>query len=149
MCGIAGIAGGAPPDTALLERMAVAMAHRGPDDQGTWSGSACGLAFRRLAIIDLDGRSSQPMTLGPLSLVFNGEVYDFLERRAELEAIGHAFRTEGDAEVLLHAWREWGEGTLDRINAMCAFAVWDDERQSLTLASDPFGEKPLFWRRGG
>ena len=149
MCGIGGIVGGGPPDPAVLERMAASMAHRGPDAQGTWRDERCGLAFRRLAILDLDERSNQPMHLGPLHLAYNGEVYDFVERRAELERLGHAFHTTGDTEVLLHAWQQWGEGALDRINAMCAFAVWDDRTATLTLAVDPFGEKPLYWRRDG
>jgi asparagine synthase (glutamine-hydrolysing) len=149
MCGIAGIAGGSPPDPSVLERMAAAMAARGPDGQATWAAERCGLAFRRLAIIDLDERAMQPMHLGPLHLVFNGEVYDYRERRAELQALGHQFHTEGDAEVLLHAWQEWGEGALDRINAMFALAVYDERDDSLTLAVDPFGEKPLLYVDAG
>jgi asparagine synthase (glutamine-hydrolysing) len=149
MCGIAGIAGAPAPDPDVLERMAAAMAARGPDGQGTWAGDGCGLAFRRLAIIDLAERAMQPMHLGPLHLVFNGEVYDYRERRAELEQLGHVFVTESDTEVLLHAWQEWGERALDRINAMAAFAVWDERDRSLTLAVDPFGEKPLLYVRDG
>jgi len=145
MCGIAGIAGLPAPEPGVLERMAAAMASRGPDGQDTWSGDGCGLAFRRLAIIDLTERAMQPMRLGPLRLVFNGEVYDYRERRAELEALGHTFVTESDTEVLLHAWLEWGGGALDRINAMFAFAVYDERDRSLTLAVDPFGEKPLLY----
>src|SRR3954470_1291216 len=145
MCGIAGIVGAPAPDPAVLERMAAAMAARGPDGQGTWIGDGCGLAFRRLAIIDLADRAMQPMHLGPLHLVFNGEVYDYRERREELRALGHAFVTESDTEVLLHAWQEWGEGALDRINAMFALAVFDERDDSVTLAVDPFGEKPLLY----
>jgi asparagine synthase (glutamine-hydrolysing) len=144
MCGIAGIVGAGRPCSETLERMAGAMAHRGPDGEGTWSDSECGLAFRRLAIIDLDPRSNQPMHFQHWHLVFNGEIYNYVELRAELRRQGHRFVTEGDAEVLLHAWAEWGEAALDRLNGMFAFAVWDDEDQSLTLATDPFGEKPLF-----
>jgi asparagine synthase (glutamine-hydrolysing) len=131
--------------------MAQAMAHRGPDDQHTWSDGVCGLSFRRLAIIDIDPRSSQPQSLGPLRLIFNGEIYNYRELRDELQTLGHSFTTEGDAEVLLHAWSQWGEGALDRVNAMFALAVWDEEERSLTLASDPFGEKPLYYveRDGG
>src|SRR3954454_16297169 len=146
MCGIAGIVGGGPPDNGALERMAAAMAHRGPDGQDTWSDGRCGLAFRRLAIIDLDRRSMQPMHLDGLHLVFNGEIYNYRELRSELEGLGHSFVTEGDTEVLLHAWQQWGEGALDRLNAMFAFAVWDERERTLTLASDPFGEKPLYLR---
>ncbi len=129
--------------------MAAAMAHRGPDGEGVWHDGTAGLAFRRLAIIDLDARSDQPLHLGPWHLVFNGEIYDYRERRAELERLGHRFVTEGDGEVLLHAWAEWEEGTLDRVNGMFAFAVWHDERRELNLCADPFGEKPVFWCRDG
>jgi asparagine synthase (glutamine-hydrolysing) len=149
MCGIAGMVGGGSPERATLERMALAVAHRGPDGQACWQDERCGLAFRRLAIIDLDERSMQPMRLGDLHLVFNGEIYDYRERREELRALGHEFHTEGDAEVLLHAWAQWGEGALDRVNGMFAFAVWDAAAGSLTLAVDPFGEKPLLYARDG
>jgi len=125
--------------------MAGAMAHRGPDGEGFWEDTVAGLAFRRLAIIDLDARSDQPLHLGPWHLVFNGEIYDYRERRIELERLGHEFVTEGDGEVLLHAWDEWGEQALERINGMFAFAVWHDERRELTVCTDPFGEKPVFW----
>ena len=148
MCGIAGTVGGAPPDAALLEGMAATMVHRGPDGQGVWSDGTVGLAFRRLAIIDLDERSNQPLHLGMLHLVFNGEIYNYRELRDELRGLGHRFETEGDGEVLLHAWAQWEEGALDRLNGMFAFAVWDDERRRLTLATDPFAEKPLFFHAG-
>jgi asparagine synthase (glutamine-hydrolysing) len=146
MCGIAGSAGHAP-DPEALAAMAECMVARGPDGQGTWHDDDVGLAFRRLAIIDLDDRSNQPMHLGPLHLVFNGEIYNYLELRAELRNRGHAFETEGDAEVLLHAWAEWDEHALDRLNGMFAFAIWDDRARRLTLARDPFGEKPLYYVR--
>jgi asparagine synthase (glutamine-hydrolysing) len=149
MCGIAGIVGGAPPDTETLERMARELAHRGPDGQQCWRDDRCGLAFRRLAIIDLDERSMQPMHLGDLHLAFNGEIYNYRELRDELRGLGHDFRTEGDTEVLLHAWAQWGERALDRVNGMFAFAMWDGARRSLTLAVDPFGEKPLLYARDG
>jgi asparagine synthase (glutamine-hydrolysing) len=150
MCGIAGIAGGAPPEPAVLERMAAAMAHRGPDGQGTWRSDGVGFAFRRLAIIDLQERSNQPMHFERWHIVFNGEIYNYLELREELRGLGHRFATEGDAEVLLHAWAQWGEDALDRLNGMFAFAVWDDAQRRLTLARDPFGEKPLYYcHRGG
>jgi asparagine synthase (glutamine-hydrolysing) len=146
MCGIGGIVGGIrPADGDALARMAATMAHRGPDGEGTWSDATAGLAFRRLAIIDLDPRSDQPLHLGPLHLAFNGEIYNYRELRDELRGLGHAFVTEGDGEVLLHAWAQWGERALDRLNGMFAFAVWDDAARALTLASDRFGEKPLHW----
>jgi len=149
MCGIAGIAGGSPPEAALLERMAATMVHRGPDGRGIWNDETVGLAFRRLAIIDLHERSSQPMLFERWHLVFNGEIYNYRELRQELVALGHHFATEGDTEVLLHAWAQWGEQALERINGMYAFAVWDDAERCLTLARDLFGEKPLYYRHVG
>jgi asparagine synthase (glutamine-hydrolysing) len=145
MCGIAGIVGAPTPERAVLVGMARAMAHRGPDDQGIWSDDSVGFAFRRLAVIDLDPRSNQPLHFAGLHLTFNGEIYNYRELRRELEGLGHGFVTEGDGEVLLHAWREWEAGALDRLNGMFALAVWDEHAQSLTLASDPFGEKPLYY----
>jgi asparagine synthase (glutamine-hydrolysing) len=149
MCGIAGLAGRGAPDVPALERMAIAMTHRGPDDQGVWHDGEVGLAFRRLAIIDLDERSNQPLHFGPLHLVFNGEIYNYVELREVLRHLGHHFVTEGDTEVLLHAWAEWGEHALGRLNGMFAFAVWDDLNQSLALVTDRFAEKPLFFRDVG
>jgi asparagine synthase (glutamine-hydrolysing) len=146
MCGIAGSAGGRP-DVHVLQRMAATMANRGPDGEGIWADEEVGFAFRRLAIIDLHERSNQPMHLGPLHLVFNGEIYNYRELRDELRGLGHTFETEGDAEVLLHAFAEWGEEALDRLNGMFALAVWDDAERRLTLAADPFGEKPLYYAR--
>ena len=109
-----------------------------------------GLAFRRLAIIDLDERSNQPLHLGPWHLVFNGEIYNYRELREELRELGHTFVTEGDGEVLLHAWDEWGERALDRVNGMFAFAIWHDERRDAARsAADPFGEKPALLGRDG
>jgi asparagine synthase (glutamine-hydrolysing) len=145
MCGIAGTTGGPPPDERLLESMAETMWRRGPDGQGVWRDEVAGLAVRRLAIIDLHERSNQPLHLGPLHLVFNGEIYNYKELREELRGRGHAFETEGDTEVLLHAWDEWGEGALDRVNGMFAFAIWNDRERTLVIATDPFGEKPLYY----
>jgi asparagine synthase (glutamine-hydrolysing) len=149
VCGIAGVAG-ERASHAALKGMADAMWQRGPDGEGVWSGEGVGLAQRRLAIIDLHERANQPMHLERWHLVFNGEIYNYREVRAELEGLGHSFRTEGDTEVLLHAWAEWGRGALDRINGMFGFAVWDEDKRMLTLACDPFGEKPLFyWEKEG
>jgi asparagine synthase (glutamine-hydrolysing) len=125
--------------------MSETMRNRGPDGDGLWIGGESGLAFRRLSIIDLHERSNQPMHLEGRHLVFNGEIYNYIELREQLASLGHRFETEGDAEVLLHAWVEWGEDTLERLNGMFAFAVWNEAESSLTLASDPFGEKPLYW----
>ena len=148
MCGIGGTVG-RRPDPALLERMAETMFKRGPDGRGVWTDERAGLAATRLAIIDLHERSNQPLHLGPLHLVFNGEVYNYRELKEELAGLGHRFETEGDAEVLLHSWAEWGEVALERFNGMFAFAIWDAEEGALTLACDPFGEKPLYFTRAG
>lgn len=148
MCGIAGIVG-VRVDDGLLTVMTLRMAHRGPDSQGVWCDHHAGLAIRRLAIIDLEHRSDQPFHLGPWHLVFNGEIYNYRELRAELLSLGHTFVTEGDGEVLLHAWAEWEDGALDRVNGMFAVAIWHDERKELVCARDPFGEKPLYWARVG
>jgi asparagine synthase (glutamine-hydrolysing) len=129
--------------------MAATMHKRGPDGQGIWHDETVGFACRRLAIIDLHERSDQPLHLGPLHLIFNGEIYNYRELREELRELGHAFVTEGDGEVLLHAWAEWREGALDRVNGMFALAIWDDSERRLVLASDPFGEKPLYYARLG
>jgi asparagine synthase (glutamine-hydrolysing) len=149
VCGIAGIVGAGRPEVQTLERMAGAMVHRGPDGQGVWREEEVGFAFRRLAIIDLDERSNQPMHLGDLHVVFNGEIYNYVELRKQLRGLGHSFQTEGDGEVLLHAWKQWGEGALDRLNGMYAFALWDGKRRRLTMAVDPFAEKPLMYRTDG
>ena len=149
MCGIAGIVGEPAPDEHVLGRMARAMVHRGPDDEGLWTDGVAGLAFRRLAVIDLDPRSNQPLHHDGLHLAFNGEIYNYRELRAELQSLGHAFVTEGDGEVLLRAWRHWGDAALERLNGMFAVAVWDERQSTLTLACDPFGEKPLYWWRDG
>ena len=126
------------------------MWQRGPDGEGVWSGEGVGLAQRRLAIIDLHERANQPMHLERWHLVFNGEIYNYREVRVELEGLGHTFRTEGDTEVLLHAWAEWQQGALERVNGMFGFAIWDELERKLTLACDPFGEKPLFyWENDG
>jgi asparagine synthase (glutamine-hydrolysing) len=145
MCGIAGVVGVLAPQPALLERMGQRMVHRGPDSQGIWSDMHAGLVIRRLAIIDLDERSNQPLHHGPWHLVFNGEIYNYRELRVELMGLGHEFLTEGDGEVLLHAWVQWREGALERLNGMFAVAIWNDEEQELVCVRDPFGEKPLLW----
>ena len=145
MCGIAGLTGSGAADVAALERMAGAMIHRGPDGQGIWHDAEIGLAFRRLAIIDLHERSNQPLHFDHLHVVFNGEIYNYVELRDDLRRLGHRFVTEGDAEVLLHAWAQWGEQALSRLNGMFAIAIWDAAGRRLTLATDRFAEKPLFF----
>lgn len=145
MCGIAGIVSGRagqPVDAAALDRITDALVHRGPDGRGTWTAAGVGLGHRRLAIIDVAG-SPQPMTAGPLTIVFNGEIYNFGALRSELTERGHRFRTAGDTEVLLAAWAEWGTGACDRLDGMFAFAIHDERDGSVTLVRDRFGVKPL------
>jgi len=148
MCGIAGIfhCGTIKPvDPQRVERMCDALVHRGPDDSGVWTAPGVGLGFRRLAIIDLAG-SPQPMPSadGRAVLVFNGEIYNFRELRRELQALGASFRTDGDGEVILAAWQQWGVDCLRRLHGMFAFAIYDAEARTMFLARDRLGVKPLF-----
>ena len=150
MCGIVGIAS----TTSLSQRawLAIgrdAMSHRGPDDAGEWwsADGRVGLAQRRLSIIDLSAAGHQPMhdESGTLSIVFNGEIYNFADLRAELIVKGHGFRSKSDSEVILAAYRQWGTACLDHFNGMFAFALFDAREQTVFLARDRAGEKPLFY----
>ena len=148
MCGIAGIfhlSTPKPVDPLRVERMCDALVHRGPDGSGVWTAPGVGLGHRRLSIIDLEG-SPQPMHSadGRAVIVFNGEIYNFVELRRELENAGEQFRTEGDTEVILAAWRRWGPRCLERLHGMFAFALYDLERRELFLARDRLGVKPLY-----
>lgn len=149
MCGIAGIfnLNGEPASPVLLRKMTDAIAHRGPDGEGFYTDSFIGLGHRRLAIIDLTPSAHQPMATNSNQYVitYNGEVYNFLELRAELEALGHQFRSKSDTEVVLYAYKEWGEKCLDKFNGHFAFAIWDKTRQELFLARDRYGVKPLYY----
>ncbi|HYI49439.1 MAG TPA: XrtA/PEP-CTERM system amidotransferase [Allosphingosinicella sp.] len=149
MCGIAGIFHPdvpKPVDPARVGAMADALAHRGPDGSGVWTAPGVGLGHRRLSIIDLSDAAAQPM-LSPdrrEALSYNGEIYNFREVRAELESKGFTFRTESDTEVILAAWRQWGPDCLAKLNGMFAFALYDSKDDSLFLARDRLGVKPLF-----
>ncbi|HVN50471.1 MAG TPA: hypothetical protein VMT43_03515, partial [Acidimicrobiales bacterium] len=146
MCGIAGAVGlGAPPDEELVGHVLGSLAHRGPGSAGHRYHGGCWLGFRRLPILDLSARADQPMVDedSGVALVYNGEIYNYLELRAELEGKGHRFRTTGDTEVLLHAYVEWGAEAFERCNGMWAVAVDDPRHEGLLLARDRFGEKPL------
>jgi asparagine synthase (glutamine-hydrolysing) len=149
MCGVAGVLNldGAPVSPVVLRRMMNAIAHRGPDGEGSWIEGAIGLGHRRLAIIDLTAAGHQPMQTagGRYVLSYNGEIYNFRELRVELQAKGYRFRSRTDTEVLLYALSEWGSGALDRLNGMFAFALWDRVEKRLTLARDRYGIKPLYY----
>lgn len=154
MCGLVGIVS----KTFVVYRtwLAVgrdALAHRGPDDAGEWwsEDGRVGLAHRRLAIIDLSPAGHQPMhdATGALSIVFNGEIYNFAELRVELSAKWHVFRSHSDTEVILAAYREWGADCLSRLNGIFAFALYDARQQTVFLARDRAGEKPLFYHHAG
>ncbi|MGN6620128.1 MAG: asparagine synthetase B, partial [Sphingomonas sp.] len=126
MCGIAGLfypATRKPVDPARIRAMTDVLAHRGPDGSGVWTAPGVGFGHRRLSIIDLGG-GAQPMlsTDESITVTYNGEIYNFQEVRAELEAKGAVFRTDSDTEVLLHGWQAWGPAMLDRLNGMFAFA---------------------------
>lgn len=145
MCGIAGYTGRLAE--GVLERMAQAIAHRGPDAVGYHHDGMVHLAHRRLSVVDL-AQGGQPMHTadGRLTVVFNGEIYNQTELRAELTACGHRFRTDhSDTEVLLHGWREWGQALPERLNGMWAFCIHDREAGTLFLSRDRFGKKPLFY----
>lgn len=149
MCGIAGLfypGTPKPVDPARIAAMADALAHRGPDGSGVWTAAGVGLGHRRLSIIDVAG-SPQPMASadGALTVTYNGEIYNFAELRAELQARGAHFVTAGDTEVLLHGWAAWGPAMLDRLNGMFAFALHDARANTLFLARDRLGVKPLHY----
>ena len=146
MCGIAGKAGAAPVAEAEILRMCNAIAHRGPDDWGTFVDGGTGLGMRRLSIVDLAG-GHQPMSNedGSVVVVFNGEIYNFPSLHDEIVAKGHRFKTRCDTEALVHLYEEYGEGMVARLRGMFAFAIWDRTRRRLLLARDHFGQKPLFY----
>jgi asparagine synthase (glutamine-hydrolysing) len=151
MCGICGelqFNDGPARDEATVAHLSALMARRGPDDAGQWhDGARAWLAFRRLAILDLSPAGHQPMVTpdGRYALVFNGEVYNFRQLRAELEQVGVAFRSSGDTEVVLQALARWGTVALDRLNGMFALALYDRHERALLLARDHAGIKPLYY----
>lgn len=150
MCGIAGAVGPAAA-VAEVQDMVGRLAHRGPDAGAVQSMGGCVLGHRRLAIVDLSEAANQPMTTGDgqLALVANGEIYNYLDLRRDLEAKGHVFRSSSDNEVLLHGWRAWGPALFPRINGMFACALWDGPSGNLILARDRMGIKPLYFREAG
>src|SRR5579884_1979699 len=152
MCGIAGFyePNGGPVDAALLDRMSAVIKHRGPDGCGQYASAGIGLAHRRLSIIDLAG-GSQPMSNedGTVQVIFNGEIYNFVELRELLQRSGHIFKTRSDTEVIVHAYESWGPDCVSRFNGMFAFALWDEKLQQLLLARDHLGIKPLYYAWAG
>jgi asparagine synthase (glutamine-hydrolysing) len=149
MCGIAGVVHRrdhlAPPEWNMLHAMAGALRHRGPDEFGIYRDHHAGLAHARLSIIDL-ATGQQPLANedNTLWIVFNGEIFNYIELREQLEARGHRFRTRSDTEVIVHAYEEWREGAFARFNGQWTVALWDARAQSLVLARDPFGVRPLY-----
>ncbi len=154
MCGIAGHIGGRPADARLAARVLLAMRNRGPDGSG-WATATVGqtpvaLFHTRLAILDLEARSDQPFVRDGLTLIYNGELYNHSALRRELQAVGVSFTTEGDTEVVLESYRQWGRAAEERFEGMWALALFDAHAGSLWLSRDRFGEKPLYlWRRDG
>lgn len=158
MCGICGFVSSSPgsADPALLQAMNDSLVHRGPDDAGTFladdvaNGASVALAMRRLSIIDLQ-TGHQPITNedGTVWIVFNGEIYNHLELRTELEKHGHVFRTKSDTEAILHAYEEYGVSCVERLRGMFGFAIWDGPRRRLFIARDHVGIKPIYWARAG
>ena len=148
MCGLAGVARRNPSGVslAMLDRMSAAQRHRGPDGAGRYADAQVGLAHVRLSIIDVAG-GAQPLGNedGSVLIVYNGEVYNYLELASELYAAGHRFRTRCDTEVLVHAYEEWGTRMLDRLNGQFAFAIYDRPRRTVFLARDRFGVRPLYY----
>jgi asparagine synthase (glutamine-hydrolysing) len=152
MCGIAGILhlSGEAVDPDIVVRMGAVLAHRGPDDQGVLVDGGIGLAHTRLSIIDIAG-GRQPMSIedGALTIVFNGEIFNYLELREQLCQLGHRFSSRSDTEVILHLYRRYGTDCVQHMNGQWAFAIWDRPRRRLFLSRDRVGVRPLFYTHRG
>src|SRR5690606_34791331 len=137
-------------DRALLSRMCGAMHHRGPDEFGIYRDDRAGLSHARLSIIDLQS-GQQPLANEDESLwlVFNGEIFNYVELREELLSKGHRFRTKSDTEVIVHAYEQWGEAAFDRFNGQWAVALWDRRKRELVLSRDRYGVRPLHYVEQG
>ena len=147
MCGIAGQVGGEiRPLLPVFQDMQASLSRRGPDQRGMALSDTAALIHARLAVMDPEN-GRQPMVFGPYTLLYNGELYNTPELRRELTSLGHAFETRSDTEVLLHAFAQWGEAAVERLNGIYAFAVWDEDRRRLFLCRDRMGVKPLFYAR--
>lgn len=152
MCGFAAYHDpeGRTPDRAWLAAAAAALRHRGPDDEGFLAEPGAGLAFRRLSIVDVHA-GHQPLSNedGTVWIAYNGEIYNHAALRRELEGLGHRYRTHSDTETIVHAYEQWGESCVGRLDGMFAFAIWDRPRRRLFVARDRVGIKPLYWTRAG
>ena len=150
MCGICGFTGEINNKSKIIENMTDLIIHRGPDSSGFFIDKDIAMGFRRLSIIDVEG-GTQPIynENNNLVLTFNGEIYNYKELKKELIEKNHKFYTEADSEVLIHGFEEWGSQMLPKLRGMFAFAIWDRENQSLFMARDPFGIKPLHWAQVG
>ena len=135
------------PARNLLSRMSRAVAPRGPDGEGSWIAPGVALGHRRLKVIDLSDAAAQPLANedGTVQVVFNGEIYNFADLRAELTAAGHRFRSRSDTEVLVHGYEQWGDAVVDRLTGMFAFGLWDARRRRFLAARDRLGKKPLYY----
>ena len=152
MCGFAAIhdPSGGVPELSWLAAAAHAIRHRGPDSDGFLCEAGVGLAFRRLAIVDVEA-GSQPISNedGSIAIVFNGEIYNHQSLRAELERAGHRYRTHSDTETIVHAYEQWGDDFVKRLDGMFGFALWDRKRRRLVVGRDRVGIKPVYWTRAG
>src|ERR1700747_2585348 len=150
MCGIAGqfnLQRHQPVEREMIVRMARSIAHRGPDDEGFFIAGSVGLGFRRLSIIDLAG-GHQPMSDAneTVWIIFNGEIYNYKELRAELQSKGHQFKTSSDTEVIIHGYKQWGSEVFNHLNGMFGLAIWDVAHQRLVLARDAMGIKLIYYK---
>ena len=153
MCGFVGFTAvdyDRETNQAVIKDMADRIAHRGPDDEGFFVDDDIAMGFRRLSIIDLEG-SRQPMQNadGTVTVTFNGEIYNFQELRAELEALGYQFVTNGDTETIVHGYEAWGTDVFERLRGMFAIAIWDAAKKRLVCARDIFGIKPFYYQHDG
>jgi asparagine synthase (glutamine-hydrolysing) len=153
MCGFVGVVAlnGAKANAQIIGQMSIVLHHRGPDDEDIYVSGPIGFGFRRLSILDLSTTGHQPMSSqdGQTVLVFNGEIYNYIELRKELQSLGHEFKSSGDTEVLLHAYLQWGRQCLNKLNGMWAFLIYDMRRRKIFGSRDRFGKKPLYRYRCG